>query len=142
MKKYSHYQHEDVLDQFLISSILSLDINFSEIDHSTEESITFSSSSLSSLILSWFELKGFVVDINFVNVYSHKRYYAYLYKNSSDFENRFDQFNPNKTIKPNGFEIKALKKTNQKECLYHNKDQVVFASFKFILNNKNLFNLS
>jgi len=50
----------------------------------------------------------------------------------------YDAYLPSKIVielEPSGREFKATKKTNGKECLYHNEDQVLFAMFKYIIDN-------
>jgi hypothetical protein len=143
------YEHINVITTDLIMEALLIlrdkDVNNVEIIGGSYVSsyIAFNIDTIKENITKWLEedLK-LVIEVSNVNVYGHKRYYGMIYKNQEAYEKRFENFDINKEIKPNGIEIKAKNKINGREILFHNEEQLLFAIFKYILENKEIFNIS
>jgi len=135
---YNKYgtDHKDYITQKLIIEALS---RFDYPNHYSTTSnggnICYDLSEIVSNIKEWFEkdLK-IIIEINNVNVYGHKRYYAYLYETQEKFDNRFADFDINKELKPNGIEFKTTNKNNGKEVLFYNEEQLIFAIFEYVLD--------
>jgi len=143
------YEHVNMITTNLIMEALTLlrdkEVNDVEIIGGSYVSsyIAFNIDILKNNITKWLEddLK-LVIKTSNVNVYGHKRYYGMIYKNQETYEKRFENFDINKEIKPNGIEIKAVNKINGREILFHNEEQLLFAIFKYVLENKEIFDIS
>ena len=136
--KYSH-DHKDYITRELIIEALSrfeFPCEYSSTS-SGANNICYDLNTILYNIQSWLEndLK-LIIEIKNINVYGHKRYYAFLYRSEEAYHNRFPKnIDINKEIKPNGVEFKAENKNNGREVLFHSEEQLYFAIFEYALKN-------